>query len=128
MTRKLNMQYRFNPKRFGSREHSYEVVGQLGGVHLHITEFQRDADLGLPPASGGLEFHYASCPPGEDRPPDHAPCNIIGRPCWHDGTSLYVSEVLLPFWELYKNDPETILTRVAQEYARLERRRQEGEP
>ena len=115
---KVRKTYRFNPDRFGSDEHSYEVVGRDGGVQLHITE--RGAE-----AYGGLEFHYAQCPSWVDSPPNHAPCWLIGGPCWHDGTSLYVEEVLLPTWKRLRGDTKAMLEEVAREYHRLSRQSRE---
>ena len=57
--------------------------------------------------SGGLEAHYR-IPPHymEDQAPSHARCHAIDAPCWHDGTSLYASEVLIPQWRMRSSEME----------------------
>lgn len=35
----------------------------------------------------------------EGKPADHNDCWLIGGPCWHDGTSLYASEFMIPLLE-----------------------------
>lgn len=35
-----------------------------------------------------------------DNPPDHGQCQAVSmRPCWHDGTSSYAMDKLLPMWK-----------------------------
>lgn len=80
-------------------DYHYEVIGAKGGMHLHITDFGDDNPYVSERYSGGLEVHYRSPPDYmTDRPPSHDVCWLLKCPCWHDGTSLYVSEVLIPKW------------------------------
>lgn len=91
---RFNYSYTYNPSRFGSRSHNYEIVGRDGALNFHVTQ-GRDGDF-----YGGLEEHRRVPPRGCDRPPDHVNCRLLGCPCWHDGTSLYASEVLIPRWQM----------------------------
>lgn len=49
---------------------------------------------------GGVETHsavpfkYSS----DKETPDHSDCRLIGR-CWHDGTSLYAREYVIPLFQ-----------------------------
>ncbi len=96
MTR-YNCKYEYF-RRFGQTEHVWTIVGSIGAIHLHITD--RGEDKG--PANyrdryyGGLEVHYRQSPDG--RAPDHEMCPILHGPCWHDGSSLAVSEIWIPRW------------------------------
>ena len=78
--------------RFGKWNHSYELVGARGGLHLHISGPHK-YDSGEH-WSAGLEFH--SRVPLRDEPPSHDRCWLLDGPCWHDGTSLYAQEHYLP--------------------------------
>lgn len=48
---------------------------------------------------GGIEEHRREPSDYQDpEKPSHEDCRLIGR-CWHDGSSLYASEVLIPILE-----------------------------
>jgi hypothetical protein len=71
------------------------VVGPEGAVHFWVSPSREDItgdDL-----YGGVEYHHAF-PPDYMRndPPSHSPCHFLGKPCWHDGTSLWASEHWIP--------------------------------
>jgi hypothetical protein len=90
---------------FGSWLHRYIVVVRQGAIDFHVTEYdpRKFNDQG---PSGGLEIHHRSPPYYmADEPPTHDKCAIIGQPCWHDGTSLYASELLIPRWEVNRDAP-----------------------
>ncbi|KKM93449.1 hypothetical protein LCGC14_1208210, partial [marine sediment metagenome] len=38
-------------------------------------------------------------------------------PCWHDGTSLYASEVFVPLWKANPHDHKGMFQRLEREYA-----------
>ena len=78
-------------KPFGSVQHHWELLGPNGGIHFHFTETESDSPR------AGLEFHHTrSANMKNDVAPDHINCFLTGEPCWHDGTSLYATEDLLP--------------------------------
>lgn len=78
-------------KRFGHPTHNWELVGPNGGIHFHFNELK---DY---PTTAGLEFHHSrSANYQPDTAPDHIKCPLTGEPCWHDGTSLYATESVLP--------------------------------
>lgn len=88
-------------KPFGSVRHNWELVGPRGGINFHFSPIK-----GYPPTAG-LEFHH---PRSANAFPDSAPhflnCPLLGEPCWHDGTSLYATETILPEVEAYLRDGE----------------------
>lgn len=108
-------------RREDSDETRWIVVGKEGAVDFHCshTDF---ADCQSPwPQSlgrtGGLEVHY-SVPPDymRDKAPHHEHCWILGGKCWHDGSSLYASEVLIPLLE--RDGEEAIWRQLQHEYAK----------
>jgi hypothetical protein len=75
---------------FTSTRHNWEVVGPKGAVHFHASI--NDDDKYDPIC--GMEFHY--CEPPEymkNHAPSHVDCKLTGGRCWHDGTSLYASQL-----------------------------------
>lgn len=98
--RRFDFNYSYNPSYFGKKQHTYEVVGRDGAIHFHVTESKQSREGGGPEFYGGLEIHYRVAPAYMNRPPSHHNCRLLGGPCWHDGTSLYASEVLIPRWQL----------------------------
>lgn len=86
--------------RYGDDLSSYEwsIIGQHGAVHVHIARYGYQEEIRY---NGGIEFHYRQ--PTEDYmqglPPSHDECWLLKQPCWHDGSSLYVEESILPFIE-----------------------------
>lgn len=74
--------------------HHMAVVGALGAVHFHWTPTPIP---GLnQPFYSGLETHYVTPPHYmRDEEASHDECWLLGAECWHDGTSLYASEVLI---------------------------------
>ncbi len=99
---KYRYQYRLTFA-FGQWKHSWELVGQRGGLNLHITE-----SPGSPFGnySSGIEFHHRTPQRGDDGPPDHDECWLIKANCWHDGSSLYAQETL---FRSSKRHPTTTL-------------------
>jgi len=103
---------------FGSPKHIWTCVGRHGAVHLHISDLGDDyAKKGHERFSAGLEFHHRKPPHYlKDDAPSQDWCWLIGAPCWHDGTSLYAHETLVPFWTIAPHDHERMLARLESEY------------
>lgn len=98
-----NWRFKFQwRKRFTVPEFTYSVVGAPGGAHLHISDYTSIREEAISPEdkfSGGLEIH--SRKPLEhmyNSPPSQDHCWLLKSPCWHDGTSLYVTETVIPMW------------------------------
>jgi hypothetical protein len=56
------------------------------------------------PTLGGIEEHRRIPPSYRKDGPDHEQCHLLTGPCWHDGSSLYASEVLIPLYQNYGED------------------------
>lgn len=118
---KFRVKYEYsNP--FGSPHHVWTVIGRHGAMHFHVTDMGeawaqkhgRDQQY-----SGGLEIHHRAPPDYmRDDAPSQDKCWLIGGPCWHDGTSLYASETIIPFWLCAPNDHERMFRFLEGEYAR----------
>jgi hypothetical protein len=102
----------------------YIIIGRHGAIHLHFTEYDEDRIKQTPALAmpcGGLEAHYREPPDYmKDQAPSHSPCQILGQPCWHDGTSLYASETLYPLWKDRRSEPE-VFEWLVREMGRFER-------
>lgn len=97
--------------------HAWKLIGAAGGLHLHISD--REEELIFGRYSGNLEFHYRAPPnhlktyaPNDDR------CWLLGCPCWHDGTSVYASDFLIPFWLVEPNNHDRMFISLAHEYTK----------
>jgi hypothetical protein len=108
-------EYRYVP-RFGNSEHIWTCIGSLGAMHFHVTdlgeEYEETSGIRY---SAGLEMHSRA--PLSDTPP-HEKCWLIGGPCWHDGTSLYAQETIVPFWQQDPHDHERMFRFIEREYER----------
>ena len=70
-------------------EFIWSLANEHGGIHISAW---RDS-LGYERWMGGIECHWASPPDYyEGTEPHHDHCWLLGKPCWHDGSSLYFSE------------------------------------
>ena len=75
-------------------EHLWILSGEHGAVHIWAGLSEWDGRFEW---RGGIECHYASAPEYMDADkPSHEHCWILGKPCWHDGSSLYFSENIAP--------------------------------
>jgi len=77
--------------RNGHDYHTWSLNGPNGGIHVQAWETSggwRDERW-----IGGIEAH---APTGEGKP-SHEHCWLIGKPCWHDGSSLQFSEQIAPY-------------------------------
>lgn len=76
--------------RGGRITHEWSVANELGGIHIHamLSDFQGRREW-----IGGIECHWAAAPDYMNpEKPSHEHCWLLGKPCWHDGSSLYFSE------------------------------------
>lgn len=99
--------------------HLWSVVGRHGAIHLHISDMgkERSEKYCTEQFSGGIEIHYRQPPsymrndaPSQDR------CWLLQGPCWHDGSSLQVSESWIPRWRASPHDHERMFTMLKSEY------------
>ena len=102
--------------RFGHPNHTYTCIGRHGAVHFHISDFGAEWEKTHGQRFGaGLEIHYREPPPHmADYAPSQDKCWLIGCPCWHDGTTMYAEETLLPMWR--PNDHERMFRLMEHEY------------
>ena len=80
--------------RDGRLTHLWSLTNDDGGIHIsaNLSEWRGSQEW-----MGGCETHYANPP---DYMAGHGPSNehcwVLGKPCWHDGSSLYFSENVAP--------------------------------
>lgn len=98
--------------------HGWTCIGKDGALHLHIFRSEMEGWSGW---QGGLEVHRRAPPSYRDADgkPDHADCWLLKGPCWHDGTSLYVSEVVIPYWQVDPDNEARMHNFMRREYAKL---------
>lgn len=114
---KYRLKYEYS-RLWGRPHHVWTCIGRHGAMHFHVTDHGEDREREYGQRySGGLETHYRSPP---DYMEDHAPsqdkCWLLKCPCWHDGTSLYATEHLIPLWLANQNDPEYVFRILVEEY------------
>jgi hypothetical protein len=112
-------EYKYH-KPWGNPSHVYTVIGARGAIHFHVSDMgeKQVKEYNLDQRfSGGLECHYRTPPdymahsaPSQDK------CWLLCCPCWHDGTSLYASEIIIPFWLGNPNDHERMFNFLIREY------------
>ena len=100
---KYRCEYKY-AKPYTRKEHQWIVEGPRMGVHLHISDAGEDEKCVR--YHGGIELHYRT-------PPDHMAeklpihnCHVLGGVCWHDGSSLQVSDYWIPMWRESPDDHE----------------------
>ena len=113
---KYRNEYKFNDD-FGLERHVWTCIGRRGAIHLHVSGSLRDADGPNEGYYGGLEVHYREPPDcmNEDAPSQDR-CWLLDGPCWHDGTSLYASETLIPLWLCDRNNHVRMFGVLQREY------------
>ena len=109
---KYNLEYRYSAQ-FGTPTHLWTIIGRDGGLSLRIMEYKSDN----PKYSGGLEIHRRAPMAGDNSAPSFGACWLLQCPCWHDGTSLYVTETLIPLWLAYDRDNDSMFRLMQHEYA-----------
>ena len=92
--------------------HSYQCVGNEFGLEFWVRVINGSM-------FGGLEMHYRTAPDYMDRKhPSHEHCHVIDGPCWHDGTSLYAHDVIIPIWLQAPHDHRSMFRWLKDEYER----------
>ena len=132
MSDTLPTQYRYKYEmtvRHGGIEHCYSIVCRQGAIHFHVTEYLEDGFMKGHEPSGGLEMHYRTPPDYmADQAPSDDRCPFIHQPCWHDGTSLYASETLIPKWARRDSEIEMFWVLVREVRNRFEIEGEEVQP
>jgi hypothetical protein len=88
------------------------VVGPDGAIDFHFTNAVVDVCGGR---IGGVEIHRRE--PADYQKadePDHLDCQLLHGKCWHDGSSLYATEVAIPYYEA--NGEEAMWLWIEREY------------
>ena len=81
--------------RGGHVHHTWALIGDVGAIHIWGN---RTAWESRPEWIGGIECHYSAAPEYMDPDkPSHDHCWLLGKPCWHDGSSLQFSEGVAPY-------------------------------
>lgn len=84
---------------FGNEKHTWSVIGRHLAIHLHISVL---ADHG---PSGGIEYHYRQPPEHmQNEAPSNDVCWLLKAPCWHDGSSMQVTDLWIPRWQQAPHD------------------------
>ena len=78
----------------GTRRHSFAVVGSKGAVEFwfHVDDMECS---GFEKHARSGDGHWLGTPDH----PSHLNCELLGGPCWHDGTSLWASEFWVPLYK-----------------------------
>ena len=77
--------------------HLWSYADERGGVHIWAQ--YRDDEISRKYNwlwTGGVERHSPVRGEYDSAEPSHDECWLIGKPCWHDGSSLYFSENIAP--------------------------------
>lgn len=93
-------QYRFSerPRSDGSisERHDWCIIGEAGAVNIWAEPDPSGAKW-RERWFGGVECHWRKPPDYyEGKPPHHERCWLLGKACWHDGSSLFFSERIEP--------------------------------
>lgn len=105
--------------RFGNAERTWIVIGRHGAIHFHVIDLgeKYSKEHRAERYSGGLEIHYRQPPEYmANDAPSHDRCFVLEGPCWHDGTSLYAQERIIPFWQSAPDDHERMFRFLEREY------------
>ena len=91
-----------------SERHTWSIVGRHLGIHLHITDLSKMPGVDLDGRlSGGVEYHFRQPPEHmKDEAPSQDRCWLLKAPCWHDGSSMQVSDVWIPHWLEFRGAPD----------------------
>ena len=100
---KYRSKYEFTTD-FSTPNHVWTVIGRHLAIHLHISELK---DHG---PSGGIEYHYREPPEHmKDDAPSQDRCWLLKAPCWHDGSSMQVTDYWIPQWQKSPHDHARML-------------------
>lgn len=94
-------------------ETRWAVIGPLGAVDFHCSNTPVGHGFGR---IGGIEEHRRA-PADYQRAdePSHTDCRLLDGNCWHDGSSLYASDVLIPLLE--RDGEDAMWAQLEREYA-----------
>ena len=103
----------------GNATHIWSAVGARGAIHLHITDYGEEHGQKYGQRySGGIETHWRAPPEYmQDQPPSQDECWLLHCPCWHDGSSLQVSEFWIPRWLASPDDHDAMFALLESEMA-----------
>ena len=106
-------------------ERIWTCVGKEFGLHIWIAK----SVAGGREYYGGLEMHYRAAPDYmKEHPPSNTNCWLLNAPCWHDGTSLYAHEVIIPFWLRDPENNERMFEFLRAEYRRRDQPQGDAKP
>lgn len=98
------------------KTHVWSCSSPEFAIHVHITD-AGERGYGLGRHYGGIEQHSATPPDYmAGSSPSHEHCWLLNGPCWHDGSSLYASEVIIPFWREDPTNNERMFDFIRREY------------
>jgi len=93
-------------------ETRWAVIGPAGAVDFHCNNVSIGHGIDW---IGGIEEHRREPDKYQvGKPPDHTDCRLLEGNCWHDGSSLYASEVLIPI--LKQRGEDALWTQLEAEY------------
>ena len=97
------------------------VIGARGAVDFHCMD-----EPGPFGRIGGVEHHMRTAPDYyEGKPADHTDCWLLGGPCWHDGTSLYATEFMIPLLE--REGEDALWLQLEREYDKLPKQSEDAD-
>ena len=110
MTMKTNIHRRYQytlTRSFGTWQHRYLIECRYGATEFWVSEYDKDGVMAGHEPQSGLESHFRQPPDYmAEHAPSHPECHALKAPCWHDGTSLYAQENLLPLWRERRSEME----------------------
>lgn len=102
---------------FGNPRHLWACIGPRGCVHLYVVDMGEKSDYDR--YSGGFEIHHRQPPEYmKNEAPSHDECFFLKQPCWHDGSTLYATETLIPYWQIDPNDHDRMFACLEREYVK----------
>jgi len=104
---KYRSKYEFSIRN-GHEYHDWSVIARHIGIHLHIIDMgEDDGKEAGERYSGGIEIHYRQPPDYmKDEAPSHDNCWLLKAPCWHDGSSMQVTDKWIPRWRALAGRPD----------------------
>lgn len=88
--------------RAGRLEHIWVLANEAGGIHVNA--WASDPQWCDGRWIGGIEVHWPTTPEwAAAEKPHHEHCWVLGKPCWHDGSSLQFSEQIAPVLTQHTN-------------------------
>lgn len=93
----LSYNLKYNDKYW---RHDFIAICDKGAINIHIEEVLDKDRPNTVFMCGGIEKHWNK-PPSymKDVKAHHDKCSYTGKPCWHDGSSLWVAKNIIPYFE-----------------------------